>query len=71
MRPFAFVSAEFVTKLLSRYDIERVLFGSDYPMWSSGDEIASLFDLKLPHGHYKKILYENCARVYELDSAFT
>ena len=64
---FGCAGIEFVKKLLPKYDINRVLFGSDYPMWNPSDELDSLFSLGLPQEQYKKILCENCERAYKLN----
>ena len=57
---------EFIKNLLPKYDAGRVLFGSDYPMWNPVSELNALFALNLPDAVYRKILSENCARVYSL-----
>ncbi|MCL2751492.1 MAG: amidohydrolase family protein, partial [Firmicutes bacterium] len=64
---FGCTSVEFVGKLLSKYDADRVMFGVDYPMWNPGDELDSLFSLKLSDEHMRKILGGNCARVYGIE----
>jgi len=61
---FGFFSAEAARSLLAKYDLDRVLFGTDYPMWDAQDELDFLFGLNLTDLQYRKLLSENCCRVY-------
>lgn len=63
---FGFVGIDFVAKLLPRYDINRVLFGIDYPMWTAKDEIDSMLKLNLTEDEYNKIFYENASKLYDI-----
>jgi len=65
---FGCTSVEFVRRLLPRYDVNRVLFGSDYPMWNAAEELDALFSLGLSEEQYKKILYENAERLTRFNS---
>jgi len=64
---FGFKGVEFVKKLLPKYNPDRVLFGSDFPMWDLKAEIDAFLSLGLTDKQLNKIFYENCARVYGID----
>ena len=44
---FFVITREKAREYIRRYGEERVLFGSDYPMWSVGDEIQNVLSLGL------------------------
>ena len=45
--------------LIRRYGAERVLFGSDYPMWKPQDELKKFLTLPFTEAELEKILYKN------------
>ncbi|MDR3091671.1 MAG: amidohydrolase family protein [Clostridiales bacterium] len=45
--------------LIRKFGPERVLFGSDYPMWKPGEEVDRLLGLGLTDEEYEKIFYKN------------
>ena len=51
---------------IRRYGADRVLFGSDYPMWSTEKELAYFFDLDLAEEEKRKILSENAMKLFSL-----
>ncbi len=53
-----------VTTLIRKYGTERVLFGTDYPMWSPESELEFFFELPLNDSERKAILSENAKSVY-------
>jgi len=52
--------------LIRGYGAERVLFGSDYPMWDPGEELKHLEQLGLSACEMDCILYENAERILGL-----
>ncbi len=52
--------------LIRGYGAERVLFGSDYPMWDPGDELKYLGKLGLTACETDWILHENAERLLGL-----
>jgi len=56
----------FVDCLIRGYGAERVLFGSDYPMWDPGEELKHLEQLGLSACEMDCILYENAERILGL-----
>lgn len=57
------VSAE----IIKRYGVDRVLFGTDYPLHSPVNEMNILLSLGFSDESYRKIFSENAVRVYKLD----
>lgn len=52
--------------LIHAYGADRVLFGTDYPMWSPKDELAFFRSLELPPAEEKAILWNNAAKLFRL-----
>lgn len=50
-------------ELIKKYGSERVLFGSDFPMWSPAEELETVMSLGLTDGEYENILYKNAKRI--------
>ena len=44
---------------ISQYGADRLLFGSDFPLWSPETELNSFMELKLSAEEQEKILYKN------------
>lgn len=53
-----------ITKLISAYGTEYVMFGSDYPMWNPADELEKLKSLNMTSSQLDMILYKNAAELY-------
>ena len=50
--------------LIRRYGAERVLFGTDYPMWRAEEELARFAMLPLSEPERQAILWVNATRLY-------
>ncbi|MCL2062131.1 MAG: amidohydrolase family protein [Firmicutes bacterium] len=66
---FGFADKGLVEMLLNKYSANRILFGTDYPMWSLAQELDYLFSLNLSAEKLEKILYLNAVRVYGIKQA--
>lgn len=53
-------------ELILRYGTDRVLFGSDYPMWSAKNELETLFAMDLGEDANRKILSENAKTLFNI-----
>lgn len=53
-------------ELIAAYGTQRVLFGTDYPMWNPAQELARFRALRLPEQDEADILYYNAARLFAL-----
>lgn len=46
-------------EIIRAYGTDRVLFGTDYPMWRQSEEIDALLKLELTDGEYRRIFWDN------------
>ena len=53
-------------KIINRYGTDKVLFGTDYPMWDAVDELEYFFSLGYGEQDNKKMLSENVKRVLKI-----
>lgn len=53
--------------LIRKWGTDRVMFGSDYPMWKSRPDIDCLIDMGLTEDDYRRIFWDNAAKVFGLD----
>lgn len=53
--------------LIDAYGADRVLFGTDYPMWDPQHELACLRGMHLAPETERKILYDNAAALFGLE----
>ncbi|MDR0821290.1 MAG: amidohydrolase family protein [Oscillospiraceae bacterium] len=63
---FAFLGKRRSLELIRLYGTDRVMFGSDYPMWKPGDELTTLLSLGLSDTELERILHLNAERVFNL-----
>ena len=61
------ISDEKTVEIIRRYGADRVLFGTDYPMWSPVSELERFMTLPLSDEERRMILSENVRKVYELN----
>lgn len=65
---FYSVGLEKGRELISKWGADRVMFGSDYPMWHSQQDIDCLMKMELTEEEYRKIFWDNAANVFGLDN---
>jgi hypothetical protein len=53
-------------EIIAMFGAERVMFGTDYPMWDADGELAHIEALGLSEREKQLILYKNAARLYGL-----
>lgn len=53
-----------IVKLIRTYGVGRVLFGTDFPMWSPKAELERFMNLALNDDERKLILSENAKKIY-------
>ena len=61
------MSPETAKKLIVAYGIDRVLFGTDYPMWKPEDEIEKFMKIDLTEGERDDIFYNNAAKLFGIN----
>lgn len=62
-----FMPAEEILRLIDAFGIDRILFGSDYPMWQPADEIQLIEALGLTASDKHAIFWDNSARLLGLE----
>ena len=60
------LSPEHTAALIRKWGAEKVLFGSDYPMWSQAEDLAVFFAMGLTEDENRMILSENARRVFRM-----
>lgn len=58
------LSPEEAKAIIRRYGADRVLFGTDYPMWSPKEELERLFAIGLEDAELELILHGNAERLF-------
>ena len=61
-----FLTDDKIKEYIRRYGYDRVLFGTDYPMWSAVCEVERLLSLNLPADAYEKIFSGNLMKLLSL-----
>lgn len=63
---FYWLKPERAMEIIRAFGADRVLFGTDYPMWPQGTDLDFLNALPLTEEEREKILWRNCAELYQL-----
>lgn len=53
--------------LIEKFGVDKFFFGTDFPMWNPEEEIERFYSLGLSKTENEKILYNNFARVFNID----
>ena len=64
---FHYLPKETSAEIIRRYGTDRVLFGTDYPMWSAEKELEYFFSLGLDENEIKCILNTNVSKIFDLE----
>lgn len=64
---FSFIGMKRAEELIHRYGAERMLFGSDFPMWSVAEEIARFDEMKLTDEERELIFHKNAERILKTE----
>lgn len=62
-----FMTQERFAELVNIYGADRVMFGTDFPMWDCEVELEHIAKLNLPEFQMEKILYSNAAKLLKID----
>ncbi len=60
----AFLPKEKAVRIIRAHGTDKVMFGTDYPMWLHEDELKRFFALGLSDEENEKILYGNAAKLF-------
>ncbi|NLB78970.1 MAG: amidohydrolase [Clostridiaceae bacterium] len=61
-----FMDSAFATKLIKKHGINRIVFGTDYPITYHENELEFFYKLDLSESEREDILYNNAARILGL-----
>ena len=64
---FYALEKETAKKLIRTYGADKVIFGTDYPMWKQKEELEYLFSLGLSEEELEDILYNNIIKVLHIE----
>ncbi len=64
---FHYLPKETAKEIIKRYGADRVLFGTDYPMWNPRKELDCLLSLGLDEAEIKHILNLNVSKIFNLE----
>ena len=65
---FPWLSVSHAMELIRVYGSERVMFGTDYPMWPQEPDLEFFSRLPLAEEEREKIAWKNCAKLYNIKS---
>lgn len=63
----AILDKEKVMYIIRRHGVEKILFGSDYPMWSHEEELQRFYNLDLTDEERELILWKNASRLLDIE----
>jgi len=58
------ISSQKAKELILTYGVDRVLFGTDYPLWTPEEEIERFMAVDLTEEQRENILYNNAAKLF-------
>ncbi len=61
---FPFMTDDDIRKAIAAFGVDRVLFGTDYPMWDAKTEVDRLLSLGLSDEDYEKIFHKNAEKLF-------
>ncbi len=64
---FFAMSDDRIRELIAVYGEDRVLFGTDYPMWAPKSEVDRLLSLGLSDAAYEKIFHANAEKLFGIE----
>ena len=64
---FPWITKETALKIIRKYGSSKVLFGTDYPMWSPSSEMEYFLSLPLENFEINDILNKNAIRLFNLE----
>ena len=65
---FQFLSVERAREIIRAYGADRVMFGTDYPMWAQKPDLDFMERMELTDEEYEQIYWRNCAQLYGMSN---
>ena len=53
-------------RLINAYGADRLLFGTDFPMWDSSEELERFMSVPMSDSDREKIFYSNAAALLKI-----
>lgn len=63
---FGFASPGIAKTAMEKFGYERVMFGTDYPMWSPEKELETFFEMGIPEKHLETVLSGNAKKLWNI-----
>lgn len=63
---FGFTNEKIIKESIFAYGTDKVLFGTDYPMWSAEEELKKLFEFGFSEDDNQKILAKNAKKLFNI-----
>lgn len=60
------VDTDMAKRMIYTYGVEKVMFGTDYPMWNLQEELDKFMEIPLTENERRAILYDNAAKMLGL-----
>lgn len=60
------MSPERAAELVKKFGSDKVMFGTDYPMWDAGEELERFYQIPLTDNEREMILHENAERLLKI-----
>ena len=64
---YQYAGRENTAEIIRSYGADRVLFGTDYPMWSPEEELEKLFSLDLTLCELELITHKNAEKIFGIE----
>ena len=61
------IDSKTARRYIDAYGVDRVMFGTDYPMWTPCEEIERFMQIELSDNERQKILYDNAANLLGIE----
>lgn len=63
----AFLKKEEAVEMIEAFGVDRMLFGTDFPMWTHEDEVKRILDLSLPDRANEQIFFKNFKHFFHVE----
>lgn len=65
---FMMLGLQRAKELIRIYGADRIVYGSDFPMWKPSDELESIYKMNLRDEELEKIFYKNAYRILKQEA---
>ena len=60
------LSPQRAKELIYAFGVDKVLFGTDYPLWTPREELDKFMEIDIPENDRKRILWDNAAKLLNI-----